>query len=102
MLFEVPKKCSLILVIDVTLNSFAQNLHSNSQELPYFASGFTHSTNVHSNVLKGGHGEVYFLKNRKTIVGSKSRIIERIFYQTIYSRILCMKTKHVGSCCKNL
>jgi hypothetical protein len=55
MLFEVPKKCSLIFVIDVALNSFAQNLHFSSQELPCFASGVTHSINVHSIALKGGH-----------------------------------------------
>ncbi len=102
MLFEVPKKCSLILVIDITLNSFAQNLHSSSQELPCFVGGFIHSTNVHSSAVEGGHGAVCFFRNRKTIVGNKSRIIERIFYQTIYSRILCMKTKHARSCCKNL
>jgi hypothetical protein len=60
MLFEVPKKCSLILVIDVALNVFAQNLHFSSQELPYFASGFTHSTNVHFSALQGGHIIVCF------------------------------------------
>jgi len=42
MLFEVFKKCSLILVIDVALNPFAQNLHFSSQELPCFANGVTH------------------------------------------------------------
>ncbi len=60
MLFEVPKKCFLILLIDVALNSFAQKLHLNSQELPCFASGVTHSTNVHSCALKGGRGVLCF------------------------------------------
>jgi hypothetical protein len=62
MLFEVPKKCALILVLDDTLNSFAQNLHFNSQEFPCFVGGVTHSTNVHSSALRGGHGVVCFLE----------------------------------------
>jgi len=60
MLFEVPKKYFLILVIDVALNSFTQNLHPSLQELPCFVSGVTHSTNVHSSALEGGHGIVFF------------------------------------------
>ncbi len=79
MLFEVPKKCSLILVIDVTLNSFAQNLHSSSQELPCFAGGLTHSTNVHSNALKGGHGEVCFLEIEKQLLGAKVELLKEFF-----------------------
>jgi hypothetical protein len=47
-------------LIDVALNSFAQKLHLNSQELPCFASGVTHSTNVHSCALKGGRGVLCF------------------------------------------
>ncbi len=63
MLFEVPKKCSLILVINVTLNSFAQNLHFSSQVLPCFVGGITHPTNVHSSALEGGHGIVRLFRN---------------------------------------
>jgi hypothetical protein len=47
-------------VIDVALNSFAQNLHFSSQKLPCFAGGVTCWTNVHSSALEGGHGVVCF------------------------------------------
>ncbi len=69
MLFEVPKKCALILVLDDTLNSFAQNLHFNSQEFPCFVGGVTHSTNVHSSALRGGHGVVCFLEIEIQLLG---------------------------------
>ncbi len=49
-------------MLDDTLNSFAQNLHFNSQEFPCFVGGVTHSTNVHSSALRGGHGVVCFLE----------------------------------------
>jgi hypothetical protein len=79
MLFEVPKKCSLILVIDITLNSFAQNLHSSSQELPCFVGGFIHSTNVHSSALEGGHGVVCFLEIEKQLLGTKVELLKEFF-----------------------
>ncbi len=75
-LIEVPKKCFLILAIDVVLNNFAQNLHFNSQEFPCFIGGVINSTNVHSSVLKGGCGIVCFLE---TIVGSRRGIIKKTF-----------------------
>jgi hypothetical protein len=71
MLFEVPKKCALILVLDETLNSFAQNLHFNFQEFPCFVGGVTHSTNVHSSALEGGHGVVCFLEIKKQLLGTE-------------------------------
>jgi hypothetical protein len=67
-LFEVPKKCFSILAIDDVLNSFAQNLHFNLQELPCFIGGVINSTNVHSSALKGGSGIVCFLE---IFVGSR-------------------------------
>jgi hypothetical protein len=58
MLLEVPKNCSLILVIEVALD-FCTKLTFQFRRTPMF-SGVTHSTNVHSLALEGGHGVVYF------------------------------------------
>jgi hypothetical protein len=79
MLFKVPKKCSLSLVIDVALNSFTQNLHSNSQELPCFVGGVTHSTNVHSSALEGGHGIFCFLEIEEQLLEAKEELLKDIF-----------------------
>jgi len=79
MLFEVLEKCFLILVIDVILNSFTQNLHLNSQKLPCFVGGVTHSTNVHSSVLKGGHGVVCFLETEEQLLRIKKEYLRDIF-----------------------
>ncbi len=73
MLFEVPKKCAWILIIDVTLKKFVQNLHFNSQELPCFVGGVTHSS-----PLKQGHGLVCFLEIEK-LLGVKEELLRYIF-----------------------
>jgi len=75
MLFEVPKECALILVLDDTLNSFAQNLHFNSQEFPRFVGGVTHSTNVHSSALRRGRGVVCFLEIEIQLLGTKETFL---------------------------
>jgi hypothetical protein len=62
MLFEMPKKCSIILVIDATLNVFAHYLHFNSQELPCFVGGVTHLS-----PLEGGHGVVCFFEIKELL-----------------------------------
>jgi hypothetical protein len=79
MLFEVPKNCFLILVTDVILNSFAQNLHFSSQELPCFIGGVIHSTNVHCSVLEGGHGVVCFLEIEEQLLGVEEELLKDIF-----------------------
>ncbi len=91
MLFEVPKKCSLILVIDVALNSFTKNLHFNSQELPCFANGITHSTNVHSIALEGGYGIVCFLKTKKQILGIEEELLRDIFTKQFTTKLCARK-----------
>jgi hypothetical protein len=87
MLLEMPKKCSLILVIDVALNCFAQNLHFNSKELSCFASGVTHSTNVHSIALKGAHGIVYFLETKEQMLGAKEELLRDIFTKQLTTKL---------------
>jgi len=86
MLFEVPKKCSLILVIVVALNVFAQNLHFNAQELPCFASGITHTTNVHSNALEGGHRVVCFLEIEEQLLGVEEELLRDIFTKQLITK----------------
>jgi hypothetical protein len=78
-LFEVPQKCFLILVIDAILNSFAQNLHFSSQELPCLIGGVIHSTNVHSSALEGGHGVVCFLETEEQLLGVEKELLKDIF-----------------------
>jgi hypothetical protein len=87
MFFEVPKKCSLILVIDAALNSFAQNSHFNSQELPCFANGVTHSINVHSIALEGGHGVVCFLKPEEQMLGAEEELLRDIFTKQLTTKL---------------
>jgi hypothetical protein len=79
MLFEVQKICSLILVNNAALNSFAQNLHFSSQEFPCFISGVTHSTNVHSSALERGHGVVCFLETKGQLSGVEEELVSDIF-----------------------
>ncbi len=96
MLFEVPKKCSLILVIDVALNSFAQNLHFSSQKLPCFASGVTHATNVHSNALGGGHGIVFFLKIKEQLFKIEDELLKDIFTKQLIIEFCARKLGMLG------
>jgi len=101
MLFEVPKKCFLILVIDVALNSFTQNLHSSLQELPSFVSGVTHSTNVHSSALEGGHG-IVFLEIKEQLLGVEEELLKDIFTKQLtiefYAGKLAMLRVVVKNC----
>jgi len=55
---KLPKKCAFILVINVALNSFTQNLHLSSQKFPCLVGK---SITDHSRALEGGHGLVCLL-----------------------------------------
>jgi hypothetical protein len=52
-----------------------------------FASGVTHSTNVHSIALEGGHEVVCFFIIRRTNVGSGRGIIERYFKKQLTTKL---------------
>jgi hypothetical protein len=69
MLFEIPKKCVLIFVINVALNSFAQNLHLRSQNFPCFIDKDTHLITNHYRALERGHGLVCLLAIEEELLG---------------------------------
>ncbi len=71
------------------------------QELPCFAGGVTHSTNVHSSALEGDHGIVCFLEIEGQLLGVEEELLKDIFTKQLTIEFYARKLGMLGVVVKN-